>query len=126
MTEIKLNDAVVNEQISQPTGFGRFTLTVQFLIAGSVVLLMGMLAIGNWVTEEIENGVTRNKAAATALYIESFVAPRVQELATADRVLPKTQSELDNVLTAAIFEPALSPLRSGRKMGNLPIVRGHR
>ena len=86
------------DQDDRPAGLQRYTLAVQFLIAGSVVLLMGMLAIGFWVTNEIEEGVTRNTAAATALYMESFIAPRVQELATMDRVSPKTQLALDSII----------------------------
>jgi signal transduction histidine kinase len=49
------------------------------------------------VTKEIEEGVTRNTAAATALYMESFIAPRVQELVRMDRVSPDTQRTLDNI-----------------------------
>ena len=86
-----------DEQTSEDNGAQRYTLTTQFLIAGSVVLLMGMIAIGTWVTKEIEDGVTRNTAAATALYMESFIAPRVQELADRKRVTPATQSILDNI-----------------------------
>jgi len=119
MTEIELNDAVSSEQSNKPTGFDRFTLTVQFLIAGSVVLLMGMLAIGNWVTQEIENGVTRNKAASTALYIESFVAPRVQELATSNRVLPKTKSELDRVFNSGDLRTRIVTFKIWKKNGLL-------
>jgi signal transduction histidine kinase len=85
------------DQAEEPRGLQRCTLTIQFLIAGSVVLLMGMLAIGFWVTKEIEEGVTRNTAAATALYMESFIAPRVQELVRMDRVSPDTQRTLDNI-----------------------------
>lgn len=85
------------DQSDQHAGLQRYTLTAQFLIAGSVVLLIGMLSIGFWVTKEIEEGVTRNTAAATALYMESFIAPRVQELAHLKRVTPETQHVLDNI-----------------------------
>lgn len=85
------------EQEAKPAGLQRYTLTAQFMIAGSVVLFMGMLAIGTWVTKEIEDGVTRNTAASTALYMESFIAPRVQELGGVTRVSPETQKTLDNI-----------------------------
>jgi len=79
-------------------GLERFTLTIQFLIMGTVVLLVGMMAIGVWVTKEIKDGVTRNTAAATALYMDSFIAPRVQELALTNRLSPDTQRRLDGIL----------------------------
>ncbi|MDA0652678.1 MAG: histidine kinase [Proteobacteria bacterium] len=62
-----------------------------------MVLLMGMLIIGYWVTMEIKEGVTHNTAAATALYMDSFIAPRVQELDQTNRVSPETQRTLDNI-----------------------------
>ncbi len=80
------------------SGLRRLTLAAQFLIAGSVVLLSGMVIIGFWVTSQIEEGVTRNTAAATALYMESFVAPRVQGLATNRTLSPAAQQELDKLL----------------------------
>lgn len=97
MAETESNPARPADQANQLIGLQRFTLTTQFLITGSVVLLMGMLAIGYWVTKAIEEGVTSNTAAATALYMESFVAPRVQELARVKRVSPETQRVLDNI-----------------------------
>lgn len=54
--------------------------------------------IGFWVTERIEQGVTRNTATSAALYMASFVAPLVQELAHTDRVTAKTQAKLDAIL----------------------------
>jgi signal transduction histidine kinase len=100
MAETVSETAVLADQSDPLEGLHRYTLTAQFLITGSVVLLMGMLAIGFWVTKKIEDGVTRNTAAATALYMESFVAPRVQELARVNRVSPETQRVLDNLLHA--------------------------
>ncbi len=47
----------------------RLSLAGQFASMGSLVLLAGMLAIGFWVTRQIEDGVTRNTASATALYV---------------------------------------------------------
>src|SRR4051794_27672338 len=51
--------------------WGRLTLARQFAIAGSAVLIAGMVVIALWVTDQIAEGVTRNTAAATALYVDS-------------------------------------------------------
>ena len=51
------------------------SLSQQFALMSSVVLLGGMVTIGAWVTEEIETSVTFNTAVSTALYFDSFVAP---------------------------------------------------
>ncbi len=75
-----------------------FSLASQFALAGSVVLLAGMLVIGVWVTREIEEGVTRNTAAATAHYMDSILAPLSQELASSDSLSPGARRAVDEIL----------------------------
>ncbi len=75
------------------------SLAGQFALAGSLVLLAGMLVIGAWVTRQIEDGVTRNTAAATALYLESILAPLSQELASSDALSPGARRAVDEILT---------------------------
>jgi signal transduction histidine kinase len=63
----------------------------RFLLASFVILLVGMLGIGWWVGQQIATGVIHRTAATTALYMDSFIAPNLQELAhggplTADHV----------------------------------------
>lgn len=72
-----------------------FSLAHQFALVGALVLLFGMVTIGVWVTRQIEDGVTRNTAASTALYMSSFVEPLVQELAQRDTLSPDREAELD-------------------------------
>lgn len=76
----------------------RLSLARKFAIAGSVVLLAGMVVIGLWVTRQIEDGVIRNTAASTALYMDSFVEPLVQEIAHRDILSPQVRKELDGLL----------------------------
>ena len=62
---------------------GRMSLARQFILAATFVLIAGMAIIALWVTSRIEASVTRNAAAATALYVDSIIAPLTQELANA-------------------------------------------
>jgi len=79
--------------------WSRLSLAAQFVVTGSVVLLMGMAVIGIWVTDRIEEGVTRNSASSTALYMESFVAPLIGELTSSNELSPATRRSLDELLT---------------------------
>jgi signal transduction histidine kinase len=79
------------------------SLSQQFALMSSVVLLGGMLAIGAWVAEKIETSVIFNTAVSTALYIDSFVAPHVQELATQDRLSQASQASLNNHLNDTVI-----------------------
>jgi len=73
-------------------------LDQRFALAGSVVSFFGMLIIGAWVSSEIEEGVTRNSAISTAVYMESFIAPFSQELAGSDTLSAETRSRLREIL----------------------------
>jgi signal transduction histidine kinase len=55
-----------------------------------------MLVIGLWVTRQIEDGVTRNTAAATALYIDSVIAPLLQNVTD---LSPGARRALDETLS---------------------------
>lgn len=49
------------------------SLSVQFLLAGGLVMVIAAYAIGTWVADRIEQGVVRNSGASAALYIESLI-----------------------------------------------------
>lgn len=75
-----------------------WSLAKQFGLAASAVLLVGMIVIGLWVTQRIEDAVTQNTGASTALYVDSFVTPLVQELAERDELSPETRAKLDQLM----------------------------
>lgn len=60
--------------------WSRMSLARRFAIVSFGVLLAGMLVIGWWVSSQIQQGVVQNTATATALYMNSFVAPEIREL----------------------------------------------
>ena len=66
----------------------RLSLANQFAVAGSVVLALATLGIGWWVTGQIEASVVRNSANASALYMDSFISPLSQNLATETELSP--------------------------------------
>lgn len=80
-------------------GWLRLTLARQFLLAGGAVLFAGMLAIGIWVTRQIEGGVTSNTAAATALYVDSVIAPLLPNVRDQQILSPGARRALDEVLS---------------------------
>lgn len=73
------------------------SLAVQFGLAGGAVMLVSGLLIGAWVSNRIEDAVVRNSAAATALYMESFISPISQDLARSDTLSPGARRALDEV-----------------------------
>ncbi len=76
----------------------QLSLAQRFALTGGAVMLVGMLALGFWVVAKIEEGVTRNTANATALYVESVIAPLSQELKRSNGLSPAAMRALDEVL----------------------------
>ena len=55
-------------------------LVQQFVLAGSIVVIIAMTVIGRWVASQIETGILHSTSAATVLYMESILAPLVPGL----------------------------------------------
>ncbi len=58
----------------------RLSLTAQFAIMATIVLVLGMGSVGYWVGERIATDVTRNTAVATAFYVDSVIAPLTEDM----------------------------------------------
>jgi len=74
------------------------SLSRQYMLASAAVLVPGMLVIGGWVADTIEQGVSEFTATSTALYMDSFVAPLVQDLATGGTLSEPAQARLKNLM----------------------------
>ena len=80
-------------------GFTRLTLARQYLLVSFLILLAGMVVIGLWVGRQIETGVINRTAGVTALYVDSFIAPQLQELAHGNRLNEYHLRSLDSLLS---------------------------
>lgn len=78
--------------------FKNLNLSQRFMLAGLFTLFIGLLGIGFWVENQITTGVIHRAGATTALYVESFVAPNLQELGTSEEILPEHALALENLL----------------------------
>lgn len=78
--------------------WSRLSLARQFALAGGVVMLLSAVAGGMFVSDRIEAVVVRNTANATALYMESVIAPLSQELATRDDLSEASRLQIGKLL----------------------------
>lgn len=78
----------------------RWTLARQFLVTHLVTVVVAMGVLGWWVGQQIESGVVHRTAAVTALYVDSFVAPHLVELAQGGEVSAVHFGHLDALLRA--------------------------
>jgi signal transduction histidine kinase len=95
------------------------SLATQFLLAGGLVSLAAMAGVGMLVANLIEAGVTRNSAAATALYVDSVIAPLLPDMQTS-RVLDDTVTRaLDETLGQGALDQRLLSFRLWRPDGTI-------
>ena len=106
-------------------------LDQRFMLAGSLVSLLGMAAIGLWVNDKIVDSVTRNSAIAAAVYMESFIAPLSQELIADDSLSPATVARLREILASGPFADRIVSVKLWKEGGLIafstdPDLIGHR
>jgi signal transduction histidine kinase len=77
--------------------FGRLNLSQRFMLASLVILMGAMIGLGEWVGKQIELGVVHRTAATTALFVDSFIAPNLQELATDNTIHDEHIRTLDRL-----------------------------
>ena len=81
----------------------RLSLFQRFMIVGFITLVVGMYSIGWWIGERIADGVVHQTAATAALYVDSFIAPQVQELGQAATLSSESLASLSALLRDTVF-----------------------
>ncbi|MBL8582180.1 MAG: sensor histidine kinase [Rhizobiaceae bacterium] len=104
-------------------GLGRLGLTRQFVLAGSVVAIVAMLVVGFWASDRIARDATESAAAATALYMDSFIAPLAQELAEQDTLSIGPIRALDELLAGSGLKDRVVSIKIWKKDGGVAYAR---
>src|SRR5512135_1755428 len=55
------------------------SLAQRFMLATLLIMLAGMFGISNWVGQQIESGVIQQSGDTTALQLDSFITPQLQD-----------------------------------------------
>lgn len=77
----------------------QLTLAQQYMFVSLLVMLGGMIGLGLWISEQIETAVTNRTAAVTALYVDSYISPHLQGLATSENKYAVNVTALERLLT---------------------------
>jgi len=96
----------------------RLTLVQRFALVSLAILVTGAFIIGRYVGEEIEDGVVANSSAITALYVDSFISPRLQEL-DSGTVSDDDRAELDGLLTESSLGQEIASFKVWDRKGNI-------
>ncbi|WP_137930180.1 sensor histidine kinase [Mesorhizobium comanense] len=99
--------------------WSELSLALQFLVAGGFCLLAVMLVVGSWVTMQIRDGVIRNSAATTALYVDSVIAPLLPDLRKSEQLSASAKQALDETLGQGALGKRLVSFRLWRRDGTV-------
>lgn len=94
-----LNPIEFKRQQASVTSKWRWSLARQFLVAHFGVVLIGVVITGVWIGNQIESSVLSRTAGVTALYVDSLITPRLQNLATSASLTTGQISDFDSLLT---------------------------
>lgn len=95
------------------------SLARQFLLAGGLISIIATAIVGALVSSLIEEAVTRNSAASTALYVDSIIAPILPDMTTAQRLDESVERALDETLSQGALGERLVSFRLWRKDGTV-------
>jgi len=76
----------------------RWNLVQRFNITGFLIMILGTATIGTWVGEQIKASVINESAATTALYLDSFITPNLQELGQSNSLASEHVETLNRLL----------------------------
>lgn len=77
--------------------FGELSLTTQFLLAGSGLMLLAMAVAGVLVNSLVANDAIQSKATATALLVTGITAPLTQDLTSDNALSADAAAQLDRL-----------------------------
>ncbi|PDT34967.1 histidine kinase [Rhizobium sp. M10] len=95
------------------------SLASQFFIAGGLVSIAVMFLVGVLVTHLIEEAVIHNSGAATALYVDSVVAPLLPDMQTESLLDEGTAQALDETLGQGALGRRLISFKLWRSDGTI-------
>jgi signal transduction histidine kinase len=101
------------------TAWGAQSLAKKYLLLGSGVSIVVTVLVGAFVTSLIEDAVTRNSAAATALYVDSVIAPLLPDMQTTEVLDDTVTRALDETLGEGALGARLMSFRLWRGDGTV-------
>ncbi|USJ28548.1 sensor histidine kinase [Ensifer adhaerens] len=99
--------------------FGEQTLAFQFVVASGILILIAAGIAGLLITEQVTKNTLNNRAAASALFMQSILSPFAEELGSG-RVLSRSSIEtLDRMFAAEEFRSRFPHLELWRADGTI-------
>jgi signal transduction histidine kinase len=97
----------------------RLSLTGRFTLVAAIVVGITMAVLGRWAGERIEASVIHNTASAAALYMDRFVEPYAQDLASGEMLKPESLAALSLMAQTPAFNHHVIGIKLWRPDGTI-------
>lgn len=101
------------------TVLGPWSLTRQFAVTGSAIMLLAMIVEGLFTVEVVSRNTIDRMAATTALFMDSFLSPLSDDLAAGDVLPPEKRAALDGLLGRDDFRSRFPHLEIWKASGTV-------
>jgi signal transduction histidine kinase len=98
-------------------------LITTFIFCAALVLLIGMLLFGTWVTQRSADAVLQHSAYSAAMFMDSSIEPLVQELAHQPQLSRASIEAIDALLTHDAIRQKLSGIMIWRPDGTIAYAK---
>ena len=105
------------EQVSRLRSLGDLRLPTQFAVAGGAIMLLAMALAGSFTSNVVSRAAIQNTASATALLLDSFLAPLVRELERESGLTPSNTRQLNEIVSDGPFKRRFPHLEIWKKGG---------
>jgi signal transduction histidine kinase len=79
------------------------SLSRQFLATAALVLGIAMIVLGSWMSERIQESATRSASEAGAVFLQAFLQPHIQDIASPDLRSADLYKRLDILFANSLF-----------------------
>jgi signal transduction histidine kinase len=93
------------------------SLARQFVFVAVAAILIAMFILGKWVSQKVESSVAEFAGASAALYVNTFIAPHLQELAYRDSLSQTSIEALNKVLERPAVRTHVTSVKVWRRDG---------
>ncbi len=101
------------------SSFRRLSLSKQFLIVSFPVILLGSLAIGWWIGNQVKESVMQRMGSVAAMFVDSFVAPQMQILSQQAELSAEQIADLNKDIKETMLGQKIISLKIWNKQGRV-------
>lgn len=101
------------------SSFRRLSLSKQFLMVSFPVILVGSLAVGWWIGNQVKGSVMQRMGSVAAMFVDSFVAPQMQILSKQTELTTEQISDLNKDIKEPMLGQKIVSLKIWNKQGRV-------